>query len=207
MRALASLALAAILLGGCATLRRAEAPDPAAWAARRAALAPVSDYRLEGRISIAAGREGVSGSLDWTQRGAALDARFAGPFGLGGLRIWGDAENLELRTRKGEQVSIVDPERDLEARLGWSIPIRAMRYWLLGVPAPDTSFVAEVDGRGRARVLEQADWRVSYDEYQRAASHELPRRFVIERVGVRIKVLVDRWHFALPVEPAVDAVP
>jgi outer membrane lipoprotein LolB len=202
MRALL-LALAALLLGGCVTMRKAETPDEAAWAARRAAFAPLDAYRLSGRISIAAGRDGWSGTLSWEQSGEALDFRFTGPFGIGGLRIWGGADGLDVRTHKGEQFRVTDPERDFNERLGWSLPIRAMRYWLLGVPAPDDAFDARVDGQGRAVELDQRSWRVTYDEYMRVESHELPKRFVIERDAVKIKVVVDRWTLAGGAPPEV----
>lgn len=185
-------------LGGCASMRDAGQADQAAWAARRAALEPLDQYQLDGRISLAAGREGWSGTLAWVQAGATLDFQFKGPFGIGGLSIRGDAEALEVRTHKGERFTVTDPERDFTARLGWSIPIQAMRYWLLGVPAPDGVAEVTVDARGRASRLVQHGWTVDYEEYLAAGGETLPKRFVITRGEVKIKVLVDRWRLPGP---------
>jgi outer membrane lipoprotein LolB len=172
--------------------------DETAWTARQMALGPLDRYTLDGRISLAAGRDGWSGTLAWVQAGEALDFQFKGPFGIGGLRIHGDAESLEVRTHKGESFTVTDPERDFTARLGWSIPIRAMRYWLLGVPAPDATFDSRVDAQGRAQELQQHGWTVTYDEYMSVAGQSLPKRFVIERDTVKIKVVVDRWTLTGP---------
>lgn len=182
------------LLGGCTTMiRDGSGGDAAAWETRQGTLAPRDDWHLEGRVAINAGREGYSGSLSWDQQGEALDFQFTGPFGLGGLRIWGGADALTVKTHKGETFAVTDPERDFGARLGWALPIRSMRYWMAGIPAPGTAFEVELDGKGRPRVLEQQGWTVTYDEYQKGGDLDLPKRLTIERDQVRIKVVAERW--------------
>jgi outer membrane lipoprotein LolB len=187
----------ALALGGCTTMTRPTTiPDEAAWSARRAELGALARWQLEGKVAIAAGPDSWSGSLTWEQEGERLEFRFSGPFGIGGLRIWGGPGALQVRTHKGETFTIVDPERDLEERLGWSVPVLSMRYWMVGVPAPGAAAEARVDGAGRASELVQQGWTVRYAEYQEVGALELPRRFTIERDRVRIKVAADRWTLA-----------
>lgn len=200
------LALGALLaLGGCTTMvSDRSAGGDAAWGERQGALAPLDEWELEGRVAIAAGRDGYSGSLSWVQDGAALDFRFKGPFGLGGLRIWGGADELTVKTHKGETFTVTDPERDFGSRLGWSLPIRSMRYWMAGIPAPDAAFEAKVDRHGRPLRLEQQGWVVTYDEYQTVGALELPKRLEIERDTVKIKVVAERWTMKGGAGPSVD---
>ena len=169
--------------------------DQAAWSARQSTLAPLDVWRLDGRVAITAGRDGYSGSLSWEQDGAALDFQFKGPFGFGGLRIWGGADSLTVKTHKGETFTVTDSERDFSARLGWSLPIRSMRFWMAGIPAPDAAFEVKVDGKGRPLLLEQQGWTVTYDEYQTVGAYDLPKRLTIERDSVRIKVAAELWKF------------
>jgi len=178
--------------------------DQQAWAARQGALASLDEWALEGRVAIDAGRDGYSGSLSWVQDGEALDFRFKGPFGLGGLRIWGGAESLTVKTHKNETFTVTDPERDFGARLGWSLPIRSMRFWMAGIPAPGSDATAAVDGRGRPLRLEQQGWTVTYAEYQKVGALELPKRLEIERGEVKIKVIAERWTLKGGAGPAVD---
>lgn len=192
------LALIACLaaLGGCTTMVRGNAGgDQAAWGSRQGSLTPLDVWQLEGRVAIDAGRDSYSGTLAWAQDGAALDFQFKGPFGFGGLRIWGGADALTVKTHKGETFTVTDPERDFGERLGWSLPIRSMRYWMAGIPAPDSPFEAEVDGKGRPTRLVQQGWTVTYAEYQAGQGLDLPKRFTIERDDVRIKVVAERWAF------------
>lgn len=189
------LVLCALLTtGGCTTMGQRSAGDQAAWGERQGTLAPLDHWTLDGRVAITAGRDGYSGSLSWAQDGAALDFQFKGPFGFGGLRIWGGADSLTVKTHKGETFTVTDPERDFSERLGWSLPIRSMRYWMAGIPAPGSAFEAEVDGAGRPLRLEQQGWTVTYDEYQTVGALELPKRLTIERDTVRIKVIAERWN-------------
>lgn len=202
------LALVALLtLGGCTTMMQDRTgAGQAAWGERQGALAPLDQWTLDGRVAINAGRDGYSGSLSWVQDGAALDFQFKGPFGFGGLRIWGGAESLTVKTHKGETFVVTDPERDFGERLGWSLPIRSMRYWMAGIPAPDSAFEAEVDRDGRPLLLQQQGWTVTYDEYQTVGALELPKRLTMERDTVRIKVVAERWQMkdASGAGPAVD---
>ena len=190
------------VLASCATLTTTQPGDPVAWEARRAALTPRSTFTIGGRVAIAAGDEGYSGSLDWDQQGEVLDARFEGPFGAGGVHIRGDAAVLEGSTSKGQTFSITDPERELEARLGWPMPVRSMRYWLVGIPDPGAEFDAAYDAAGRPRLLLQGGWTVRYETWQPNEPHALPRKLTIERDDLRIKVVAETWRMlAAPVPP------
>lgn len=198
LRALGQAALLLLLfgVGGCTTLTTREPGDPVAWEARRVALVAFDAWQLDGRVAIAAGDEGYSGSLAWVQSGATLDFRFQGPLGFGGLHIHGSADLLTVTTSKGETFTVTDPERDLEAKLGWSLPLNGMRYWMVGIPDPAAAFSADYDGAGRPREIRQSGWVVRYDAFHDAASlaaAALPRRFTVERDAVRIKVVAERW--------------
>jgi outer membrane lipoprotein LolB len=123
----------------------------------------------------------------------------AGPFGVGAASISGRGKQIEIRTSK-RTFTTDDPERDLHDRLGWTFPIAHLRYWVLGVPAPQSEAEVEFDDEGRLTTLEQDDWKMEVDEYQSAGALELPRKFEVANDEVRIKVVVDRWS-DLPRKP------
>ena len=77
-RRLAALSLV-LLAGGCATL---PAPAPVDdWPARRAALQALDAWALDGRIAVAAGDDGFSGSFDWEQAGDRAEVALSLPLG------------------------------------------------------------------------------------------------------------------------------
>jgi outer membrane lipoprotein LolB len=190
----AALLLATLGVAACVPAVKDLPPgDPVAWEARRVALTAQSAWTMEGRAAIANADDGWSGALTWVQDGEAIDLRFEGPLGFGGLRIRGDAAALAVTTSKGETFDVLDPERDLEAKLGWPLPVRSMRYWVTGIPDPAGEFAADYDAAGRPRRIEQGGWTVRYEGFQPAAAMEMPRRVTIERADLRIKLVAERW--------------
>lgn len=192
--------LAAVLtaLSGCATWRGAErgtSPDAtqaAAWQARGAQLRQVDRFVFQGRI--ASGALGFKADLRWKQQ---ADGRFAmrlsGPFGAGAAELSGDAQWVQVRTGDEPPRMTADPEAWLEQALGVRLPINGLRWWALGLPAPDSAHEVELDARGRARLLSQNGWELHYPEYRAAGAHDLPRRIEARNGDTRVLVLADAW--------------
>lgn len=190
-------AAAILLLAACQTapLRHTGPADMAAWQQRQARLATLHEWRVVGRVGARAGDDGGSGSLIWWQQGQHLELRFSGPFGAGATRISG--EDGTLTVDNGDErgpVVLYNPEAELTRYFGWPMPVKDMRYWMLGLPAPGETTAQQVDAHGRLRRLEQDGWHVDYQDYSIVGSIAMPRRLVAERGDVRIKLLVEHWY-------------
>lgn len=153
---------------------------------------------MEGRLALRAGGDGYNGSLSWEQLDEVLDFRFRGPFGFGGFRIHGDLDRLRIKTTRGDEILLDDPEAEMAERFGWSLPVYSMRYWILGVSDPGAVAEEVVDDSGMLLELTQNGWQVRYDGYSEAGGTLLPRKIVMESEDVRIRVVADRWSIALP---------
>ncbi len=189
MRALALLL--AVLLSGCSFLQPAEMPPPKSWAQRQVELARIVNFTLRGRLSSnAAAVPGAS--LFWRQTGPVFDAQVSGPFGAGAVSISGTPDDVELRNSK-ETVRTSQPEAWLRERVGWSLPIRGLRYWIVGLPAPGGQENLVWDERGRIAVLTQSGWTLKFEQYQLSPFGELPRLLVMERGDLRVKFVIDEW--------------
>ncbi len=190
------------LLGGCVAGRdkMGESVD-ANWLERRDELRAIEDWKVEGRLGLQAGRDGYNGTLSWEQFGEEVDFRFRGPFGFGGFRIHGDMERLRLKTTTGEELLLDDPEADMQARFGWSIPVYSMRFWMVGVSDPGEPASEIVDNGGLLTALEQHGWSITYDGYREHEGLLLPRKVVMERADVRIRMVADKWELFADDEP------
>jgi outer membrane lipoprotein LolB len=195
-RALA-IAAAAAALAGCATVPTAPvAPPPAADA--RAALASFDDWRAAGRVAVKTAGDGWSANFDWHERDGRGELGVRGPFGAGAARITRSADRIRIEQGDGPPIDVPAPfdalEPTLRERLGAPLPLEQLRWWLVGVPAPEEPSVPAVQG------FEQAGWTVRVDEYASVpgAPAPLPRRLVLERDGTRIRVVVDRWEAVAP---------
>lgn len=192
MKGLTALAAVALLLAGCSSWQPQPSPtaDTGAWQARAARLQTIERFELQGR---AADGRGVKADLRWQQHvDNRFDLRLSGPFGAGAVAIAGTPQAVEVRTRDG-RFETRDPEGWLRQNLGWAFPVTHLRYWALGLPAPDASAQISLDAQGRLAVLSQDGWTLQYSEYTVHNGFDLPRRFEAQQGEVRLRLIVDRW--------------
>lgn len=176
-----SLLLALSLLTGCASLTQPaiEAANSeainAAWAARQQQLSALSGFEAIGRVAVKGG--GLSGALRWRQEGEVFHVRIAGPFGAGALSMEGTPAQVAI---KGKDIDLVtdQAEQVLAARTGWRLPLGSLRWWVLGLPAPDVALPASVtlDDQGRALALQQNGWTLRYSAYREDSTPAMPGR-------------------------------
>lgn len=187
------------LLAGCAT-QRVEAPVSAeSPAVRQERLLGLVQWEARGRVAFRSADKGGQGSLQWLQDGAATRIHLSGPFGAGAYQIDSLPGQITVHSRGSEAaLEYLGPdaaERFLAEQVGWSFPVRSVRYWLLGLADPATLAVRQSDAAGRLRELRQSGWVVRYEDYAQGAATWLPHKLVVEREDVRLRFVIDRWLF------------
>ena len=189
------LLLTTLIVSGCESLqpRSVDAlPIPVTgWPERRTWLQQHDQFSVVGRVAVAAGSQGFSGSLRFSQQGARSELSIDGPLGVGGMRMNWDGEHVDVLTSRGERLDGPVALAEIERRLGFVLPLEYLRYWLLGVPAPETAAEETLGEDARLTAMLQNDWTLVYTSY--AASPPLPQKFTAQRAGARVRVVVDRW--------------
>ena len=188
-----------LVVAGCTTAptREPAAEPERAWRAHRAALADLDQWRLTGRIAIRTEGEGWHATLDWRQDQRRYDIRLFGPLGQGTVRLQGSPGEVTLHTEEG-RTTAADPEWLLYRNLGWRVPVEALRYWVLGLPAPGSARERELDRYGRLARLEQADWQIEFRDYERRDGVELPSRIFVSNHRAQVRLVVGQWRLPAP---------
>lgn len=181
-------------LGGCATAPRLPpAADPAqAWQAHRQQLAGVQNWQITGRIAIRTEDEGWHASLDWHQQAQGYLINLTGPLGQGSVQLEGDGRRVTLRSGE-EAVVDDDPERLLYHQLGWRVPVPALRYWVVGLPAPGPA-EQELNEQGLLARLRQADWSIEFRDYAPQDGLVLPGRIFVSNHKAQVRLVIDRFE-------------
>ena len=195
------LAIGAALLAGCGTLLelipvKRDAADPdSAWRAHAGELSRIRNWSLLGTLAVrSAGGDASRVTMRWRQTRDSYLVRFMGPLGVGLFEVEGSATEVEARFPNGRRASAASPEVLLEREIGWSVPLRGLRYWIVGTPAPDgTTSKLELDDHGRLARLEQAGWTVVYERYGGLDDLALPERIRFSNASVDATVIVRRW--------------
>src|SRR3546814_6154436 len=68
-----------------------------------------------------------------------------------------------------------------------------LRWWVLGLPAPNAPAQIELDAQGRLAALTQVGWTLQYQEYQDVGGIALPRRFEAKNQQITLKLIADEW--------------
>ena len=176
-----------LAMAGCASAPRL--PEPVDWSQRKAQLLSLQAWRMTGRVAVSVDGEGASASIDWRQAGTTSDLALSGPLG-----VVLDPSGLSLQDGSGNSVRGDDAARVLTERLGTEIPLAALRYWVLGVPAPGMPAEETAGPDGRLVRIEQAGWQVGIDRYSSAVAGGLPARLDATRDGARLRLVVSRWE-------------
>jgi outer membrane lipoprotein LolB len=184
---LAWAAAVALALSGCA------APPRAPEGVTRPDSAVLNQWSASGRLAIAAGNDGGSGSFDWVQDGTTSRLDLRGPLGAGAVRLVVTPGTLSLADGSGRVLDADAARADLQARLGAELPWDHLRFWLLGVPAPGVEATVLDQDAAPWRLIEQAGWRLAYDSFDVVGGLNLPKRLTAERGAVRVRVIVDTW--------------
>jgi len=167
---------------------------PMPWAERRARLQALDPYQLTGRVAVAAGSEGFSAHLEWTQQGDRSTLQLNGPLGIGGLHVISDGSALDVETSKGQRLASDEARAELEEKLGFDPPLASLRYWLVGAPDPARPAIETLGADQRLAGLVQDGWQIAYTSYLDAGGYALPRRMSMRRGDVRVRLVVDRWR-------------
>lgn len=183
------------MLCGCAVERGIQLPALNDWEVRREVLATMSDWAFSGRIGVSAGDDGFNGRLRWRQTGGAFKASVSGPLGAGSVQIDGMRNRITVTERNGELTELENPEYDLRARYGWTIPVTSLRFWALGIPDPDSPAVTEFDDEGQLARLEQRNWVVEIPQYREGGGQRMPRRITAVNGDAKVRLVIDSWTF------------
>lgn len=182
------------LLAGCASapVMPPAAHPQQAWRQHLDTLERLDHWSIDGRIAVQRGNEGWHANIEWQQRGPAYDILISGPLGQGSVQLKGDGQHVTLRTSKGQSLSDSDPETLLYREMGWRLPVDALRYWVLGMPAPGPAESA-LNPQGFLERLRQAGWNIEFRDYAAQGSTVLPGRVFVKGSRGQVRLVIDSW--------------
>jgi outer membrane lipoprotein LolB len=161
-------------------------------AAREHALALHAAWTLQGRIGVSDGRNGGSGSLEWTQGSGSFRFTVHAPITGKTWTLSGDAHHAVLQGLLEEPVEGADAATLLERELGWRVPVAELVDWVRGMRAPgDADIQFRADGLPAA--IEQAGWKVEFPEYDESRKPPLPRKVFASRGNYKVRLAIREW--------------
>jgi len=181
-----------LLLGGCSLFRSQQPIDTAlSWPEQREKNRRLEQFQISGKIGIRAPRESGSANLFWQQSQDYFDIRLAGPLGRGAARLVGSPK--EARLEAADVTASGNAEQLLAERLGWTLPLKALTWWLRGLPMPGQSAKLQLNIDNRLVQLNQQGWRIDYLSYDPQQGYWLPTRLKIKGHNLAVTVVIKDW--------------
>ncbi|WP_255988649.1 lipoprotein insertase outer membrane protein LolB [Chitinolyticbacter albus] len=171
-------AAAAALLTACAS--GPQAPSmPGDFAA---------DGRLSARGDVADRVINESANFRWRRTGERIDVELGSPLGDTQARLAVVAGQATLTLADGRSATAPDADALLTELTGLALPVSRLRWWLEGVPSPDTT-VDELEADGASRRFTQDGWEVALFN-----AEPYPKRLTLKRDRFEVRIAVSSWQ-------------
>ena len=188
MRGILLLCLATLLYG-CATLK-----DEVASVNAVETPAELKSWRMDGRIGVQARDTAWQANLNWDHEATQDRLRISGPFSQGVVSIIVQKDLIYLNEGNGVTELSRDPDAMLRKRLGFTVPLSSLRYWILGAPDPAMPSIPVAGAAGAPAGFRQAGWRITPDKLASIEGWMLPQKLRADGAGVKLKILADNWE-------------
>ncbi len=165
------------------------------WQQHRHAIEKLQQWHISGRLAVNNQESAWNLDMQWAQQGDNYQIELAGPFGSGKVQLIGSGHGVQLRNADKKVFYADSAEELLYAQTGVYMPITDLRYWVLGIPAPQRLQQPGFDLQGQLTRLQQADWEIRFRRYTQVNGLSLPDKIFIARNDkqIDVRLVVDEW--------------
>ena len=163
--------------------------------AREHALAQADHWTVRGRLGVVSANDGGSGSFTWTQDGDRYEFVLRGPLSGKSFRLSGGVDGALLEGVDGGPLRGADAQTLLRDALGWDVPLRDLRAWVLGLRADGGPAELSFGSNRLPALLRQDGWVVDYRQWDTSRTPPLPLKVFAERAPYKVRLSIDAWQF------------
>ncbi|HEY8095815.1 MAG TPA: lipoprotein insertase outer membrane protein LolB [Methylobacter sp.] len=163
--------------------------EPGAHYSRAAMLHlyELEHWSFEGRLALTGQNDSWSANISWEHSPEVERIKLSGPMGQGAVVI-SLAGNVVTIDRGGDDVQTSrQPEEFINQQLGMFVPVRSLRYWVVGLPEPSRSYKDTDAG------FNQAGWLSEYKQMQPVDDGAMPHKMMVMNSQVKLKLIIDHW--------------
>jgi outer membrane lipoprotein LolB len=144
-------------------------------------------WTFEGRLALTGKNDNWQAAINWGHESDHEEIKLSGPLGQGATIIKLTGDLVTIDRGDGQAQSSTQPEAFIKQQLSMFVPVRSLRYWVVGLPEPTRAFVATADG------FIQAGWLIEYKQMQPVNDQSMPRKISVSNEQVKLKLVIDQW--------------
>lgn len=150
-------------------------------------LYDMAQWSLEGRMVLTEPNDSWSANINWEHAHEAEEIKLSGPLGQGAVVIHLTGDLVTVARGGGDVQSSTQPEQFINQQVGVFVPVRSLRYWVVGLPKPDEAYDDFLGG------FKQAGWVINYQQMQFVSGQSMPRKIIVMNDQVKLKIIIDQW--------------
>ena len=147
----------------------------------------VKYWSFEGRLALTGRNDSWSSNISWEHGPEAEKIKLSGPLGQGAVVISLIGNVATIDRGGGDVQSSMQPEEFINQQLGMSVPVRSLRYWVVGLPESFRPYQETEVG------FNQAGWLTEYKQMQFVDSSSMPHKMTVMNKQVKLKLIIDHW--------------
>jgi len=147
----------------------------------------IDSWEFYGRMLIRSD-EVLNVNITWRHESQRDELSLFGLLGLGKKKIIVDSKGISLDEGSGEKVRSANVDEFIAQRLGFLVPITALRSWVLGRPL-DGVMVTKIDDG-----FEQLGWQVIASRYKQTRLGVMPHKIKVSNSNIKLILIIDRWE-------------
>lgn len=173
------------LIQGCAT--RPVVSKAEYDLSERSHLSDIITWSFHGRLAMHGKEDSWSASINWLHTDGIDKLKLAGPLGQGAVSIVLTGNAITIDRGNNNPMTSNNPDVLVRQQVGVFVPVQALRYWVVGLTRPGVDFDVQPDG------FVQSGWIVHYPELMRVDNELMPRRIVVFKKNIKLKLVIDQW--------------
>lgn len=194
-----------LIVSGCSNIN--ELPEdtapvssqiPRAWQQHLQQVSQVENWALSGKVGVVTPNQSQTGYIDWQQNQQNFAINIRGTLGFGGLDLHGDQDLVTIKVDENNQRTL-PTEIALERYLEWEFPINALKYWVKGIPDPNSPVTSQhFNASGQLARLNQQGWDIRLVNYEKHKTREntpivLPHKIIARYNGHKVSLVLSGW--------------
>ncbi len=157
----------------------------------RASMVPLYElghWSFEGRIAMTGQKDSWSANISWSHSPGTEKLKISGPLGQSAVIITLAGNGVTI-DRGGNNIEFSDkPDEFINQQMGMFVPMRSLRYWVVGLPEPYCKYQDTDTG------FNQSGWISEYLQMQIVNDGVImPRKIVVMGGEVKLKLIIDQW--------------
>ncbi len=146
-------------------------------------------WNFVGRLALKSKKDSWQANIAWKHSGDEENIKLSGPLGQGATAIRLLNNQVFIDRGDGKIIFSDHPEQFINQQIGMFVPVHSLRYWVVGVPEPNASFISTMNG------FKQAEWVVEYEQMQWVNTYKVSRKIIVTNTELKLKLVIDQWDF------------